>query len=405
MSKTRTKTKFQDSWLEKNDCNEFKVSEWASKVDTDVYKAYCRICNITFSIEKGFDKIDQHAKTQKHKNNLCKIKPSQQHIALSSPRFSTSSHINITDSTLIPSTRLQADAAVNQNFISQRQMSIPEQPKWNLFSPKDLASRAELYTILDVIKNNLPLSSCEGKKELYQAMFPGCVPDNFSLSRIKAAYILIYALAPYFKKMLLLELHAPSVQFTLQFDETTNNKNKKELQLRVQFWSNSFNKIVNSYLETYFLENGEAKTIIKYLFKGLENNDLSLKLVLMLAKDGPNVNKTVLMLFQTELRKIGSKPLIDLGSCLIHSVYNGFEKGCDELTLDVSDLVVKIHKFFLKSDERETDFEEIQKKVNVKIHKFIKHCDTLGHFRSCRKSPRRKNASTDRILFKIYPKR
>ena len=67
-------TKFQSKWLEKVDCNNNIVSEWTVKIEKDLYSCICNICNATFSIDKGFEKINQHAKTVKHKSNLFKLK-------------------------------------------------------------------------------------------------------------------------------------------------------------------------------------------------------------------------------------------------------------------------------------------------------------------------------------------
>ena len=58
--------------------------------------------------------------------------------------------------------------------------------------------------------------------------------------------------------------------------------------------------------------------------------------------DGPNVNNTVLSLFQETLKTLKFKPLIDLGTCDIHIVHNVYLRGCDKLSLDPSDFIVKV---------------------------------------------------------------
>lgn len=55
------------------------------------------------------------------------------------------------------------------------------------------------------------------------------------LSSTKASYLTTYVLGPYFKDILLIELQAPNVYFTLQYDETSNLKSKNELQIKVQY--------------------------------------------------------------------------------------------------------------------------------------------------------------------------
>ena len=50
----------------------------------------------------------------------------------------------------------------------------------------------------------------------------------------KACYLIVEALGPYFKNILLQELKE-EVYVSLEFDETTNVESKKELEIRVQF--------------------------------------------------------------------------------------------------------------------------------------------------------------------------
>ena len=90
---------------------------------------------------------------------------------------------------------------------------------------------------------------------------------------------------------------------------------------------------------------------------------------------GHNMNKTVLSLFQEELKTLKFKPLIDLGTCDIHIVHNAYLRGCDKLSLDLSDIIVKVYYYFHNRDARCEIFESIQEKLGLP-HKFIKHAST-----------------------------
>ena len=171
-----------------------------------------------------------------------------------------------------------------------------------LFSTHENTTRVVILSCLEIVKFNIPLSSCTGKKELYNLMFSGAVPNSFSLSQSKASYLIIYALGPYFKNLLLSELQSPNLYFTLQYNETGNVKSKKELQIRVQYWSDMENSIVNRHLVTYFIEKADAVTLLKYLLESLDSHNLSIKKVLALSSDGPNVNKKVFRLFLEKLK-------------------------------------------------------------------------------------------------------
>lgn len=289
------RTKFQDNWLNKIDCNK-NVSEWAVKISKDPYSCFCNICNCIFSSVKGFEKLNQHAKTLKHKGNLFKIKPNQLQLDITITKSTTELATN--QSILNQSTNSHKLSTESRMSRQQLQNIVPI----SLFSTSEAATRAELFFCMEIINSNSPVTSCEGKKELFQVMFPGCVPESFSLSPTKASYLITYALGPYFKDLLLMELQVPNVYFTLQYDETSNLKNKKELQIRVQYWSNTQNLVVNRHLITYFIEKADAFTLLKYLFKALDSHNLSLKKVLALSSDGPNVNKKVFRLFQEKLK-------------------------------------------------------------------------------------------------------
>ena len=116
-------------------------------------------------------------------------------------------------------------------------------------------------------------------------MFPDAVPENFSISATKAAYLVTEALGPYFMKQLLRDLDDDDTYITLCFDETGNVKNEKELQVRAQYWSKQFNKIINRFLITYFIERGTGEIIFNYLLKALNEFQIPLRKVLTLGMD------------------------------------------------------------------------------------------------------------------------
>ena len=65
-----------------------------------------------------------------------------------------------------------------------------------------------------------------------------------------------------------------------------------------------------------------------------------------LGRDRPNVNKKVARLFDEKLKSLGYTPLLNLGSCYLHTVNNGYKKGLDVLSVDVSELIEHVKSFF-----------------------------------------------------------
>lgn len=87
-------------------------------------------------------------------------------------------------------------------------------------------------------------------REVLNAMFPGAVPDNFYLGRTKLSYLITEALGPYFWDKLLFDLRKSA--FSLLYDETVNNAEKKDLQLVARFWSENEKQVISRYLKTFF---------------------------------------------------------------------------------------------------------------------------------------------------------
>lgn len=89
------KTQFQEKWLKHVDCNGDNVPEWAEQDLTDPYRTYCRICDSSFLIEDGFEKINQHASTIEHRSNQLRLAENARKSASElSSKSSSKSHNN-----------------------------------------------------------------------------------------------------------------------------------------------------------------------------------------------------------------------------------------------------------------------------------------------------------------------
>lgn len=183
------------------------------------------------------------------------------------------------------------------------------------------------------------------------------VTSDFAMARTKAGYYLTDALSPYFRSIQRKDMDG--VKYTLLYDETTNNARKKELMLGVRYWSNSIDRVVSEHLQTFFIGSAKAVDLHPKLLEGINNAHVREGDLLMLGADGPNVNKAVHRLMNESLLLTRKKPLIDIGSCNIHTVHNGFEKGLDQLGNDGSDLIIYIHDFFEHHPVRWEDFAAI----------------------------------------------
>lgn len=380
--------KFTKIWLTKTDVNGMVVNSWAKESSKGALHTFCVACNVNFKTDKGFEKINQHAIGAKHIVNMKNlISDNKSQITLNLKPVSTFESTQKKDD--FGDVEITASLRSLQKGISNQLVSQPTKESRQKTKESELpihqyqvalnydgkdALKAELLWCLEVISSRSSFNSCANKRELFQAMFPCETSEKFSLSPKKASYLITDALSPYFRKMLLDEVQQ-DVQFTLQFDETSNKKNPKEMEMRI-FFCPTKRRVINSHLETKFLKNGKGLTIFDTLVNCLDEHGLCLKNVLTLGRDGPNVNKTVENLLNEKLKYLKYKPLLKFGSCYLHIVNNAFKKGLDILSVKVFDFIIALKKFFDNSDVRWSEFEEIQIDVNVELHKFLDHCES-----------------------------
>ncbi|KAE9523795.1 hypothetical protein AGLY_015855 [Aphis glycines] len=304
---------FREDWLLKIDTDGHEIKDWASKFSDHV--AFCKACVSKINVDKGFQAISQHALMKKHITNAKnKFSASQLHSSSGPLTALTSSN---------SSTGAQVISLHNH-------------------STRENACRVELLWTMQVVARNYLASSCSDVAEIFNCMFPGAVPKDFTLSRTKFRYLLTYALEPYFKDQLISDMN--NTYYTLMFDKTTNVTSAKELQIAVRYWSSRTNCIVCHLLKTFFI--GKAN-------EALTSFELSL-----------------------HMKSCGlyEKKLIDIGFCNIHLLHNVFLKGLKVFGKNESDLIVLMHNFFDGWPSRLEDFERIQTEMNMPHLRFIKHC-------------------------------
>lgn len=198
----------------------------------------------------------------------------------------------------------------------------------HLYSLKDQATRAEIIWTMNSAIHNYSAASCDNIKSVLNAMFPGAIPSDFSLARNKLSYLITEALGSYFYNQVI--EYVKDSFYSIEYDETTNAENQKELQLMIRYWSESKEKINVKHLETMFIGHAKGEDLAQNILKDLENAHLSLQKMITLGSDGPNVNKKVFRLINEEVLSVRNKGLINIGTCNLHIVHNAFLKGLTE---------------------------------------------------------------------------
>lgn len=92
----------------------------------------------------------------------------------------------------------------------------------------------------------------------------------------------------------------------------------------------------------------------------------------------PNTN----LLVNEELVKLGSKELVDIGTCSLHKVHNCFAKALGELPLDIDEFCVDLFAFFKHSAARREDLQTLQSFLECEELFLLRHVNfrwlTLG---------------------------
>ncbi len=96
-----------------------------------------------------------------------------------------------------------------------------------MVSPLSPARKAEIIWVLNCVVNNFSTNSCTGIADIFASMFPGALPEQFPLGRTNFAYLLQFALDPYFHGQIVSNMEIP--YFSIQYDETTNDEKRQRI--------------------------------------------------------------------------------------------------------------------------------------------------------------------------------
>ena len=196
------------------------------------------------------------------------------------------------------------------------------------FLLREQVTRTEIVWALFCVQNHIPFSSGAEAVKLFSVMFPeNEVAASLQMQRTKLAYVIVYGLAPYFKKSLVSDI-ADAEFFTVCFDESLNKVAQKEqMDVVIRCWDAAKSQVASRYLGSAFLEHTTAVDILKAFKDDLKG--LTLSRMVQVSMDGPNVNLKFLRNLKLALKN-GSPEnavLLEIGSCGLHTAHNAFKAG------------------------------------------------------------------------------
>lgn len=318
---------FQTDWL----CD--PELHWVEKVEKDVTKAFCRLCQTSISLSSmGRTALTSHMKGQKHKSKATAI--------INTPRLAD----------LIPISKTAGDAGI----ASPSTVSIPlnsaqlvltdgpsvsgadplpamirhtESQPINKYLLKDETTIAEIIWCLDAIMNHSTVRSAGKSASLFPLMFKDSkTAANMKLQRTKIGYTLVYGLAPYFKNQLL-DFLLKCPYLVVGFDESLNKVcQRQQMDLNARFWDDSTDEVRVRYVTSVFLGRCKAVDLLTGFLSAVR--PLGVEKVLQVSMDGPNVNLRFFKDLQIKMAEEDVPAvMLDLGSCGIHTTHNAFKNA------------------------------------------------------------------------------
>ena len=159
---------------------------------------------------------------------------------------------------------------------------------------------------------------------------------NCHIKRQKASYLVTHSIALHFKKIL--EEISKSKIHVLCFDESLNNTTQKcEMDILIRYWCEEEKMAKLRYYTSSFLGHATAKNLMEHFTESCKN--LNNGKLYQVSMDGPNVNLKFLCLLKEQIGSGVLHELIDLGSCNLHSISNGFKIGAELTQWDLADLL------------------------------------------------------------------
>ena len=337
-------TKFNVDWLQTLDISNQKMEKWCVR-GSDIFSFRCNYCNPK-------NALLQHAKGDKHMNNSCSRK--------NQCTISVASFKKVNDEE--PST---SKASNDPSSASQQQITY-KIPGVNTVS-------ADIIWMLTVADKNFSYKSCDGLTETWKHMFYDSeIACNMSLSHGKASYIMSDGIGPVLLSEFISDVQQSGL-FTLHFDEATRMDGHEQCDILVRYWSKNADKVVVSFYKAIELGHATGDIVSTEILNALDNDGLSLRNLLMLSNDGPNVNKTIHRLINDAVVNLRDKALLNIGTCTLHITHNAFGAGISEYGKNTQELAMNLHAFFHASAARKEELQNMQALLNIDEYVFLQY--------------------------------
>ena len=197
----------------------------------------------------------------------------------------------------------------------------------NSFYVSESVTKAEIFYAFCQVRKQASLRCFSELAHCLPLMFSdSSIAKKFSMQKDKLSYSINYGLGPYCQKKVLEDIYSSDfVAFSI--DESLNKYAQKgQMDIVVRFWKGDI--IHTKYLTSVFMVDATAEGILKAFTAALNDLNIDLRKIIQIYLDGPNVNLKFLRdikLFLLNTLGNNVPQIIDIGTCSLHTVNNGFK--------------------------------------------------------------------------------
>lgn len=241
----------------------------------------------------------------------------------------------------------------------QLQTSISQPITISSYVDNSLVSNAEVIWVINTVDKNYSANSNNNIRKVLSLMFPDSeIVKKFTCSRTKLSYLMEHGIYPHVKKLLHDQISPKSDSnkpFVILFDESHNEYlKKKQLDYHVRMWCG--NKVLTRYLTSEFLGKATSQDLLN-CFKELDQKILSLKNLIQVSMDGPNVNLLAHKKIEDSIMKQEYEhKLLNIGSCGLHQVHNAVKGATYKSGHLVGEFLFCLNGLFKYSPARREEF-------------------------------------------------
>ena len=215
--------------------DQYKV--WLTSVPEDNTKAKCKLCAKTFVLLNMEEQaLKSHVARKKHitvvtetqrtdsVRDFFTVKCGATHVASSSESLGEPSTPSFCDT---------EDTNKDSGSVTAHRNPMTK------FALRKEQLKAEILWVLKYVMSHFSFNSSTDITDILKAMFPdSAVAQKMKIGPNKLSYLIFYAIAPYLKQQLLVELKGTQC-FVISFDESINNEFHKE---QIDFFGKYLNK-------------------------------------------------------------------------------------------------------------------------------------------------------------------